>query len=247
MVLRRGSVVLAGWIDTGCRACRAPRPHGEPVRVAVRVEGAGDAGARLEDGGDRARRMARRLSARCRSGDRRGRRALVRREADLEGRPGRSIRCGRDRHAPPPAGSPSVVSAVALANGRSELVGRSGDTSCSCACSGTAPAGGFGDRGAVELPLDAAAGLVVGAAGHSVVGGSAGGALVAVSVDPAGQPGAPMLGPAADDPRRVAPPVRRSGARRRHLIRRTGRRALDERQVARPTVRLGRRGAARGI
>ena len=147
-----------------------------------------------------------------------------------------------------PGGSPSVVSAVALANGRSELLGRSGDAVLLLRLLGSgARDGAFGDRGAVELPLDTAAGLVVDAAGRSVVGGSAGGALVAVERRPCRATGRAPARPGRGRRRRDRPPAGRSGPRRGHLIRGAGRRALDERRVARPTVRLGRRHAARGI
>ena len=205
VVLRRGSVVLAGWIDTDAgRAAHLVRTgspsasrFGSKARVTLALGSRTEATA-LAEWPDGSLLAAGAVTAED------GERWFV---AKLTSKGARDGRFGADGIVTPlpPGGSPSVVSAVALANGRSELVGRSGETVLLLRLLGNgARDGGFGDRGAVELPLDAAAGLVVGAAGRSVVGGSAGGALVAVSVDPAGRPGAPMLGPAADDPAGIA-------------------------------------------
>ena len=209
--LRGGGVALAGWINTGRRVAAhlartgsiSESRFGNKGRVTLALGDRTEATAVAEsaDGSILAAGVVE-------NGDRR--RWFVARF----GRTGsldRGFGTGGVARPLPPSGDASVTAVAPLVDGRSELVGWNDGTPVLVRLDRDGAVDrDFGDRGVLRLPLDDAAGLVVLTDGRAVVGGTAGGMLVALGVDAAGRLTSRTMAPVGAHATGVA--VQRDGA-----------------------------------
>jgi uncharacterized delta-60 repeat protein len=211
VALRRGGVLLAGWIDTGSgiaphlarTGSQSVSRFGSRGRVTLPLGPAAEATAVAEGSG----------GAVLAAGVVQTAGAVQWFAAKLGARGSLDRGFGTNGIAQPlaPAADAAVGAVVALPNGAWELLGRNdGRPMLVRLTRSGAPDSGFGDRGVVELPLEDAAGLAVTGDGRSIVGGSVHGSLAFVTVDRTGRPGAPVPAPVAG--RAVGVGLERQGA-----------------------------------